>query len=321
MITRSVVSICFYSIFFIAPVAAQNYPSKPIRMVVISAPGGTTDILSRALAQYMSDGLGQQVVTDNRPGAGGIISGEITAHSAPDGYTILYTHTSHSVLPSLHAKLPYDPIKDFAPISLIAIFPGVLIVNNAVPVTSVKDLIALAKAQPGKLNYATGTTGAASHLAGELFRTMAGIKIMQVPYKGTGGQLTAVLGGEVQFTFASLPAALPHVRAARVRAIAVGSTKRVAVLPNVPTVAEVALPGFDISAWNGVLAPRATPPAIVSKLNTEICRIAALPDMKERAAAQGAELATDSPEEFTRFIEAQIVKWAGVVKSSGMNAN
>ena len=315
---------CFYCIILSllpAIAGAQRYPTKPVRMVVISAPGGTTDILSRALAQHMGEGLGQQVVTDNRPGAGGIIAGEITAHAIPDGHTLYYTHTSHSVLPSLHAKLPYDSIKDFAPVSLIAIFPGVLIVNNAVPATSVKELIALAKAQPGKLNYATGTTGATAHLSGELFRTMAGINITQVPYKGTGGQLTAVLSGETQFTFASLPAALPHVRASRVRAIAVGSAKRSPVLPNVPTVAESALPGFDISAWNGIIAPRATPRAIIDKLNAEMRRVAALSDMKERAAAQGAELVTNTPEEFTHFIEAQIVKWAGVVKSSGMKAN
>jgi tripartite-type tricarboxylate transporter receptor subunit TctC len=301
--------------------AADTYPDKPIRMVVISAPGGTTDIISRALAQQMSIGLGQQVVTDNRPGAGGIIAAEITAHSPPDGYTVYYTHTAHSVLPSLHDKLPYDPIKDFSMISLIAVFPGVLVVNNAVPAQTVKDLIAMAKAQPGKLNYATGTTGATAHLAGELFKKMAGVSIAQVPYKGTAGQITSVIAGETQFTFASLPAILPHVRGGRVRALAVGSARRVAVLPNVPTVAEAALPGFDVSAWNGVIAPKDVPRPIIDRLNQEMRKAAASPSMRERAAGEGAELVTDTPEEFTRFIQSEMVKWAPLVKNTNMKAN
>jgi tripartite-type tricarboxylate transporter receptor subunit TctC len=300
---------------------AQNYPSKPIRMVVISAPGGTTDILARALTQQMTEGLGQAVVTDNRPGGGGILSSELVAHANPDGYTLLYTHTSFSVLPSLHKKLPYDSIRDFQPIGRLAFFPGVLIVNNKLPVKSVKELIAMAKAQPGKLNYAAGTTGATAHLSGELLRTMAGIDIVHVPYKGTGAQLTSVISGETQFTFASLPAALPHVQAGRVRALAIGSAKRSPTLPNLPTVSESALPGFDVSAWNGVLAPRGTPRAIVDKLNREIRRIAELPDVKERAASQGAELAVDTPEEFGAHIKAEIAKWGKLVRASHMRAD
>jgi len=301
--------------------ALAAYPDKPIRMVVISAPGGTTDILSRMLAQQIGEGLGQPVVTDNRPGGGGIISAEITARANPDGYTLLYTHTSYSVLPSLHKKLPYDPVRDFAPVGLFAIFPGVLIVNNAVPVKSVKELIALAKSQPGKLNYASGTTGATAHLSGELLKSMAGISIVNVPYKGTGAQLAAVLSGEVQMTFASLPAALPHVRAGRVRALAVGSAKRSPALPGLPTVAETALPGFDVSAWNGILAPRGTPRVIVDRLNQELRRIVQLPEVRERAAAQGAELVTSTPGEFAAYIKAQIAKWAKVVESAGVRAD
>lgn len=297
------------------------YPDKPIRMVVISAPGGTTDILSRLLAQPMGAGLGQQVVTDNRPGGGGIIAAEITARANPDGYTLLYTHTSHSVLPSLHKKLPYDTVRDFAPVSLFAIFPGVLIVNNAVPVKSVKELIELAKAQPGKLNYASGTTGATAHLSGELFNYMAGISIVNVPYKGTGAQLTAVVSGEVHLTFASMPAALPHVRSGRVRALAVGSAKRSPTLPDLPTVAETALPGFDVSAWNGILAPRGTPRAVVDRLNQELHRIIQLPEIRKRAAAQGAELVASTPDEFSAHIKAQIAKWAKVVEFAGMRAD
>jgi len=300
---------------------AQAYPTKPIRMVVISPPGGTTDILSRALAQQMTETLGQTVVTDNRPGGGGILASEIVARSTPDGHTLLYTHTSHSVLPSLHKKLPYDTLKDFQPVALVALFPGVLVVHPALPVKNVKELIALAKSRPGKLNYAAGTTGATAHLSGELFKTMAGIDIVHVPYKGTAAQITAVIAGESQFTFASLPAALPHVQSGRVRAIAVGSAKRSPTLPDLPTVAETALPGFDVSAWNGILAPRGTPREIVMKLNAEIARIAKLPDVKERAASQGAEMTIETPEYFGNYIKAQVEKWGRVVRSSGMKAD
>ena len=297
------------------------YPDKPIRMVVISAPGGTTDILSRLLAQQMGEGLGQQVVTDNRPGGGGIIAAEITARANPDGYTLLYTHTSHSVLPSLHKNLPYDAVRDFTPVSLFAIFPGVLIVNNAVPVKSVRELIELARSQPGKLNYASGTTGATTHLSGELLKSMAHISIVNVPYKGTGAQLATVIGGEVHMTFASMPAALPHVRAGRVRALAVGSAKRSPALPDLPTMAETALPGFDVSAWNGILAPRGTPRAIVDRLNQELRRIVQVPEVRERAAAQGAELVTSTPGEFAVYINGQIAKWAKVVEFAGVRAD
>ena len=318
---RHSVLVALIAAVFAAPAAAQPYPSKPIRMVVISPPGGTTDILSRALAQHMTDGLGQSVVTDNRPGGGGILASEIVAHANPDGHTLLYTHTSHSVLPSLHEKLPYDPLRDFQPITRLALFPGALIVNNNVPVRNVKELIALAKAQPGKLNYAAGTTGASAHLSGELFKTMAGVNIVHIPYKGTAAQLTSVIAGESQLTFASLPAALPHVQSGRVRALAIGSAKRSPTLPNLPTVAESGLPGFDVSAWNGILAPRGTPRAIVDKLNAEIHRIAQLSEVKKRAAEQGAELAVDTPEQFGTYIKAQIEKWGKVVRASGMRAD
>jgi len=318
---RHSVLVALIAAVFAAPAAAQPYPSKPIRMVVISPPGGTTDILSRALAQHMTDGLGQSVVTDNRPGGGGILASEIVAHANPDGHTLLYTHTSHSVLPSLHEKLPYDPLRDFQPITRLALFPGALIVNNNVPVRNVKELIALAKAQPGKLNYAAGTTGASAHLSGELFKTMAGVNIVHIPYKGTAAQLTSVIAGESQLTFASLPAALPHVQSGRVRALAIGSAKRSPTLPNLPTVAESGLPGFDVSAWNGILAPRGTPRAIVDKLNAEIHRIAQLSEVKKRAAEQGAELAVDTPEQFGAYIKAQIEKWGKVVRASGMRAD
>lgn len=308
----------FVALLAAATAHPQTYPTRPVRLVVISAPGGTTDILSRVYAQHLSEALGQPVVLDNRPGAGGIIAAEIVATANPDGHTLLWTHVSHSVLPSLHKKLPFEPIKDFAPISLAALFPDVLIVNNAVPARTVKELIALAKAQPGKINYASGTTGSSSHLSGQLLKLMANVNLVQVPYKGTAGQLASVIGGETQMTFASLPAALPHVRAGRVRALAMGSAKRTPVLPDVPTVAESALPGFDVSAWNGMLAPRKTPPGIVSRLNAEMRRIAENSEAKERAAAQGAELTWQTPEEFEAFLTAQIAKWGKVVRAAGV---
>jgi tripartite-type tricarboxylate transporter receptor subunit TctC len=312
--------VCALTACFALPAAAA-YPDRPIRMVVISAPGGTTDIMSRMLAQSMGEGLGQQVIIDNRPGGGGIVSAEIVSQAVPDGQTILYTHTSFSVMPSLHKTLPYDTLKSFERISLFALFPGVLLVNNNLPVKNVKELIAYAKARPGKVNYAAGTTGASAHLAGELFKSMAGINIVHVPYKGTGAQLMSVAGGETEMTFATIPAALPIVKTNRARAIAVGSAKRSNAMPDVPTVAESGLPGFDISAWNGVMAPRNTPPAIIDKLNREMQRVSGLADVRDRAAVQGAELATNSPQEFTKHIQSEVAKWGKLVRASGMMNN
>ncbi|HEV7801169.1 MAG TPA: tripartite tricarboxylate transporter substrate binding protein [Burkholderiales bacterium] len=297
---------------------AQVFPSKSIRVVLLGSPGGSTDLLARAVSQHMSEAFGQQVVVDNRPGGGGIIAAEITAKANPDGHTTLWTHTSHTVLPSLHKTLPIEPIRDYAPVSLVALFPGVLVVNNALPVKSVKDLITLAHAQPGKLNYAAGTTGASAHLSGELLKLMAGVNIIHVPYKGTAMQLTSVISGESQMTFASLPAAMPHVQGGRVRALAIGSAKRSPVLPDLPTVSEAALPGFDVSAWNGILAPRRTPQNVIARLNREIARVVQIPEMKDRAAAQGAELVSNSPEEFSAYLAAQIEKWGKVVKAAGI---
>jgi tripartite-type tricarboxylate transporter receptor subunit TctC len=298
-------------------VSAQPYPNKPIRMIAVSAPGGGTDLLARTFAQGISDGLGQTVVIDNKPGGGGIIATETLAKAAPDGYTILMSNTSHSVLPSLHAKLPYDPIKDFAPVSLVALSHSLLLVHPSLPVKSVRELIELARAQPGKLNYASGTTGASAHFGAELLKLMAGVNIVQVPYKGTAGQLTALLGGEVQMTFSTMPPALPLVQAGRLRAIAIGSPKRSSALPDVPTVAET-LPGFDIGAWNGILAPAGTPQAIIMRLNAEIVKITNNREARERATSQGAELVSDTPQEFAAYIKTQIARFAKVVKATGM---
>jgi tripartite-type tricarboxylate transporter receptor subunit TctC len=297
---------------------AQPYPNKPIRMIVISAPGGSTDILSRGVGRALNDGLGQIIVLDNKPGGGGIIASETLAKAPPDGYTILMSNTSHSVLPSLHARLPYDPIKDFAPVSLVAITHSLLLVNPSLPVKNVRELIDLARTQPGKLNYASGTTGASAHFGAELLKLMAGVNIVQVPYKGTAGQLTALLAGEVQMSFVTMPSALPLITSGRLRVLAIGSPKRSQALPDVPTVAESGLPGFDIAAWNGILAPARTPPAIIARLNAEIVKMTKDPATREHAASQGAELVSNTPQEFAAYIKTQIARFAQVVKATGM---
>ena len=290
-------------------------------MSVISAPGGSTDLLSRTLGRSMTESMGQTVVLDNKPGGGGIIATETTAKAPPDGYTILMTNTSHSVLPSLHAKLPYDPIRDFAPVSLVALTHSLLLVNPSLPVKTVRDLIELARAQPGKLNYASGTTGASAHFGAELLKMMAKVNIVQVPYKGTAGQLTALVAGEVQMSFVTMPSALPQVNSGRLRVLAIGSPRRSPSLPDVPTVAESGLPGFDVGAWNGILAPARTPPAIIARLNTEIVKMTLDPAAKENASSQGAELVSDTPQEFATYIKAQITRFAQVVKATGMRAD
>jgi tripartite-type tricarboxylate transporter receptor subunit TctC len=300
---------------------AQPYPNKPIRMIVISAPGGSTDILSRTLANSMTNTLGQNIVLDNKPGGGGIIATETTAKAPPDGYTILMSNTSHSVLPSLHKKLPYDPIRDFAPVSLVALTHSLLLVTPSLPVKNVKELLDLARAQPGKLNYASGTTGASAHFGAELLKLMGKVNIVQVPYKGTAGQLTALIAGEVQMSFVTMPSALPHVQSGRLRAIAIGSPRRSPTLPDLPTVAESGLPGFDIGAWNGILAPAGLPAPIMSKLNAAIVKMTHDPVAKEHASGQGAELTSMSPQEFTAYIKTQIARFAEVVKATGMRAD
>jgi tripartite-type tricarboxylate transporter receptor subunit TctC len=298
----------------------QSYPHKSIRMLVVSAPGGGTDILARTFAQGFSDGMGQSVVIDNKPGGGGIIATETLARAAPDGYTILMANTSHSVLPSLVAKLPYDTVRDFAPVSLVALTHSVLLVNPSLQAKTVKELIALAKAAPGKLNYASGTTGASAHFGAELLKLMAGVDIVQVPYKGTAGQLTGLLAGEVQMTFSTMPPAMPLIQSGRLRAIAIGSPRRTPALPDVPTVAESGYPGFDIGAWNGILAPARTPLPIIMRLNAEIAKVAKNAEARERASTQGAELTSVTPQEFTSYISEQIARFAKVVKATGMKA-
>jgi len=303
----------------VMPVGANAaYPDKPLRLVAVSAPGGSTDLLARLYGQRLSQQLGQPVLIDNRAGGGGMIASDLVARAAPDGYTVLFTHTSHSVLPSMHKKLPYDPFKDFAPISLVALTHSVLLVGPAVQAKSVKELLDLARAQPGKLNYGAGSTGASAHLAAELFKLMAKVDIVHVPYKGTGAQLAALRSNEIQMSFSTVPAAIPLIQGGHLRALAVGSPKRASALPDIPTVSEAGLPGFDVSAWNGILAPAGTPAPIVARLNSELATIASHPETRARAATQGTDLVTTTPQEFSAFIKAQIAKWAIVVKAAGI---
>jgi tripartite-type tricarboxylate transporter receptor subunit TctC len=303
---------------FAAGAAAQAWPSKPIRLVVPFPPGGATDILARAVAQKMTDAWGQPVVVDNRPGAGGNIGSELVAKSAPDGYTLeMGTVGTHAINASLYAKMPYDHIKDFAPVILVAGVPNVLVVYPGLPVKSVQELIAYGKANPGKLNFASSGSGTSIHLAGELFKVMTGVQMTHVPYKGSAPALQDLLGGQVQLMFDNLPPSLPQIKSGKLRALGVTSAARSPALPDVPTVAEQGLPGFEASSWFGVLAPTGTPPAVITKINTEIDKWLQTPEAKEKLLALGANPGGGTPEDFAKHIAAETAKWAKVVKESG----
>jgi tripartite-type tricarboxylate transporter receptor subunit TctC len=297
---------------------AANYPTKPVRLVVPFPAGGTTDILARAVAQTLSEAWGQQVIVDNRPGAGGNIGSDLVAKSKPDGYTLLMgTVGTHAINPSLYKNMPYDHVKDFAPVILVAGVPNVLVVNLSLPVHSVPELIAYAKANPGKLNFASSGNGTSIHLSGELFKAMTGVEMTHVPYKGSAPALTDLIGGQVQLMFDNLPSSLPFIKAGKLRALAVTSGARAAALPDLPTLAESGLPGFEASSWFGVLAPAGTPRDIVAKLNGAIAGWLASPEAKEKLLAQGAIAAGGAPDDFARHIGAETSKWAKVVKASG----
>jgi len=300
------------------PAQAQTYPTKPIRLVVPFPAGGTTDILARAVAQKLSETLGQQVIVDNRPGAGGNIGSELVARSAPDGYTLLMgTVGTHAINVSLYPKLPYDPVKDFTPIVLVAGVPNVLVVNPSLPARSVAELIAYAKANPGKLNFASSGSGTSIHLSGELFKVLTGVQMTHVPYKGSAPALTDLVGGQVQLMFDNLPSSLAFIKAGKLRALAVTSKTRAAALPDVPTMVEAGVPDFEASSWFGILAPAGTPRDIVVRINAEVAKWLATPDAREKLAGQGAIAAGGAPEDFARHIASETAKWARVVKASG----
>ena len=301
-----------------ADALAQSYPSRPVRLVVPFPAGGTTDILARAMAEKLSGALGQQFVVDNRPGAGGNIGSDIVAKSQPDGYTLLMgTVGTHAINPSLYPKMPYDHVKDFVPVVLVAGVPNVLVVNPTVPAKTVAELIALAKEKPGTINFASSGNGTSIHLSGELFKLLAGVQIAHVPYKGSAPALTDLIGGQVQIMFDNLPSALPHIKGGKLRALAVTSSKRAPALPDLPTIAESGVAGFEASSWFGILAPAATPRDIVQRINAEANKALHAPDMREKLLAQGAEAVGNSPEFFADTIRTETVKWAKVVKDSG----
>jgi len=299
--------------------SAQSYPAKPIRFVVPYPPGGSVDIAARALGQKLTEAWGQPVVVDNRAGAGGNIGADLVAKSPADGYTLLMgAVATHAINPTLYGKLPYDPVKDFTPVALVVQVPNILVLNPSVPAKSVKELIELARAKPGALNFGSGSTGSTGHLAGELFNTMAGVKMVHIPYKGAAPAMADLLSGQVQLMFDNLANALPNVKAGRLRALAVTTLARSPAVPDLPTVAESGLPGFDLTTWFGVMVPAGTPPDIVAKLNAEIVRALNSNDMRERLEKMGAEPPTNNtPEHFAAFIRTEAAKYAKVVRDSG----
>jgi len=298
--------------------AGQTYPTKPIKWVVPFAAGGTTDILARTVGEKLSAALGQPVVVENKPGAGGGVGADFTAKAAPDGYTIMGgTISTHAINASLYKDLPYDPVKDFVPITLIARVPNMLVINPDVPAKNVRELIALMKANPGKYTFASSGNGTSQHLSGELFKSMAGVDMQHIPYKGSPPALQDVVGGQVTMTFDNITTAWPLAKAGKLRALAVTTAKRSAIAPDVPTLAESGLAGYEVGSWQGVFAPAGTPPDIVKRLNAEMVKIINMPDVKDKLAGLGAEPVGNSSEEFGSLVKAEVVKWGDVVRKSG----
>ena len=300
------------------PAEAQAYPAKAVKMVVPFPPGGSLDITGRLLAQKLTEAWGQPVVVENKPGAGGNIGADFVAKSPADGYTILMGALStHAVNPSLYKSMPYDAAKDFAPITLIAITPNVLVVNASSPVNSVKEFLAYAKANPGKLSFGSGSNGSAGHLAGELFKVETGTDAVHIPFKGGAPATQALLAGDTQFMFDNLANAMAQVKAGKLKALAVTTANRSPLVPDLPTMAEAGLPGFDISTWYGFFAPAGTPPAIVAKWNADVAKILNSPDVRAKIVADGAEPAPNTPGEFAQFIAREQAKYARIIKASG----
>lgn len=300
-------------------VAAQEYPSKPVRLIVPFAPGGGNDIVARAIAQQLSASLGRQFVVDNRAGAGGVVGAELAAKSPADGYTLFLGGVgSHAVNPNLHARLPYDPVTDFAPITLIASAPSVLVVHPSVPARTIEEFTALAKANPGKLNFASNGNGSSAQLAAVLYESMAGVRMVHVPYKGLAPALADLLSGEVQLMFSSMVAIIPHIKTGRLRALAVTGKKRSPLLPEVPTLEESGLRGYEAGSWYGILAPAGTPPQIVAKLNAGIVQALQQPAVRERLAAEGAEAIGGTPGEFAAHINAELGRVGKILRDGGV---
>jgi tripartite-type tricarboxylate transporter receptor subunit TctC len=298
-----------------------GYPTKSIRFILPFPPGGGTDTLARIVGQKLGETVGQTVVMDNRPGAGANIGAEIAAHAAPDGYTLLMGNIAHAVNMTLYSKPGYDLAADFAPITLLASTPNILVVNPSVAAKSVQELIALAKAKPGQLNYASSGSGSSAHLAGELFKNLAGVNLVHIPYKGGGPAVISLVAGEAAIGFATMPSVLPQVKAGKLRALAVTTIKRSPAVPELPTVAEAGVPGYDANTWYGALAPRGTSGAVVLRLHDEFVAIMKSADIRERISVHGYEPETNTPQAFAVYIKAEIVKWGKVVKTAGIRAD
>ncbi|MGZ8209696.1 MAG: tripartite tricarboxylate transporter substrate binding protein [Burkholderiales bacterium] len=297
----------------------QTYPAKPIRYIIPFPPGGGADLVARSIAQKITENSGIQLLLDNRPGAGTIVAAELAARSAPDGYTIFHgANTSHAINPNLHAKLPYDPVKDFAPVTRLASFPNILVVHPSLPVRSVKVLVALARARPGQLNFASSGTGTPAQLAGVMFGGAAGIQMIHVPYKGSGPALTALMSGETQLMFGSLASTLPYVRNGRLRPIAVTSAQRSASIPEMPTIAESGYPGFEATTWHALFAPAGTPAAAITRLHAEFAKVLDSKDFKATMIKQGADAASSTPEALAAFLKSELALYAKLVKQAGM---
>ena len=297
---------------------AQAYPTKPVTIIVPFAAGGTTDILARIIGQALTAELGQSVVVDNRVGAGGNIGGQAAAKATPDGHTLFMgTVGTHAINASLYKKMPFDPVKDFAPLTRVANVPNLLVANPAQPYKSVKDLIAYAKANPGKVNFGSSGNGSSIHLSGELFKSLAKVDMQHVPYKGSAPAVTDLMGNQIGIMFDNMPSAIQHVRSGSLVPLAVTTVKRSPELPNVPTIAEAGVPGYEATSWFGMFAPAGTPAPVLAKLNAAIVKVLAQPDVKKKINEQGAEVYSETPEQFAAFIQAESVKWGKVVKESG----
>ena len=316
-ISRGVVALLVAALASLSALA-QTYPDKPIRVIVPVPAGGTPDVVARMVTPGLSSLLGQQLVVDNRGGAGGLIGAEMAAKAIPDGYTLFFSSPgSLTILPHLQKHVNYDTLRDFLPVSLVSVGPFLLITHPSVPVKTVKELLALAKAEPGKLNYASAGNGAANHLAMELFKSMAGVNLTHIPYKGAPQAVTDLIGGSVNLMFNSIPPALPHIKSGRLRLIAVSSAKRSPQLPDAPTVSEAGVAGYESITWFGLLAPAKTPPAIVARLHRELVKVVRAPEMRAQLELQGYDPVGGSPAEFAAFIRAESAKYAKVVKLSG----
>ena len=305
-----------------APVQAQGqYPGKPLRLIVPFPPGGGTDTLARILGQKLADVLGQQVIIDNRPGAGTNIGAELAAKAPPDGYTVLMGNIAHAINVTLYSKLAYDLVRDFTPVTLLASTPNILVVHPSLPVKSVKELIALSRARPGQLDYASSGGGSSAHLAAELFSNMAGVKMTHVPYKGGGPAVIALLGGQCSVGFATTPSVVVHIKSGKLRGLAVTTAQRSHSTPELPTISEAGVAGYEAGTWYGLLVPAGTPKEIVARLHAEATKLLKLPEVRERLDATGFEPIGNTPEQFAAYIRSEIEKWAKVVKASGARAD